>query len=155
MEHLIIIKNKYVILKTYSIIFQNWKKDHFIFLKKYTVFLQKTKILYFFRIFFSENIHSENLKSPLPSWLFPRWFQMWKLQSLWKDHKDFNSCSKRPFHLSPWSQLRQQDKVFWIVHLPRDKFVYICRITTRSYMTTQGPPGWNLQTSLVEISGET
>ena len=43
---------------------QNWKKGHYNFLKKYTVFLQKTKLLYFFRIFFSENIHSENLKSP-------------------------------------------------------------------------------------------
>ena len=97
MEHLIIIKNKYVILKTYSIIFQNWKKDHFIFLKKYTVFLQKTKILYFFRIFFSENIHSENLKSPIVCrsdvWLWT-WVQCGTLNSIFFDQR---------FKLDPWT----------------------------------------------------
>ena len=53
-----------IFLKTWSVFLQKCQKGHYYFLKKYTVALQKMKIVYFFRKIFSENIHSENVKSP-------------------------------------------------------------------------------------------
>ena len=85
-----------IFLKTWSVFLQKCQKGHYYFLKKYTVALQKMKIVYFFRKIFSENIHSENVKSPIKKPVFLK-FIMHFLPKTFFLITTFFGCQRKSF----------------------------------------------------------